>query len=141
MKFIVHLVTIIILGINLCTAQQTPAIQIAYDAAGNRISKEQVMILQKEVESEPVKLQTLTKSQCTVKPNPVKQKATVSVQTDITGALVKFTLYTVSGTILFTADGSVGENDIDMAELPNGVYFLRVTIDHEYADLKIVKQE
>lgn len=141
MSKLTFLIIVSIISVFSANAQETPIIELMYDAAGNRVSKQQVMVIQKQGESEPIQLPTFTKSQCSVKPNPIKERAIVSVQSDIADAMVTFTLYDIKGTILFITKGMVGENDLDMAELTNGVYFLRVYIDGEQADLKIIKQE
>jgi hypothetical protein len=67
-------------------------------------------------------------------PNPATDKVNLSLNLDKAG-LVKLTLYNVSGQEVSTLDNSETNSglytrEIDLADVPAGVYFLKMDIDN-----------
>lgn len=70
-----------------------------------------------------------------VYPNPVKDQFTVSLQNNST-----YILLSVNGKVLQKGNFNIGDNSLNISNLPSGMYFLQVEFTQGISTKKIIKQ-
>jgi hypothetical protein len=69
-------------------------------------------------------------------PNPVNDKLSLRAQSNIQGV----SIYNILGQEVIREIPNAVSSDIDMSELNNGAYFVKVTINDKTETIKIIKK-
>lgn len=75
------------------------------------------------------------KTVISIYPNPTKEFATISLETDAT-----YTLINIQGQILQQDNFIIGDNTVDVSQYLNGLYFINIKTDAGNSTLKLIKQ-
>ena len=119
----------------------------SYDAAGNRVKREVIMSVSKNIAKQQKKSSDnqsfsdmLSDHTVKIYPNPTKGDLKIS----IFGLKVKdqcsLVVYTTIGVQILTKKVETDNTDIDISNQPNGVYLLQITINGTATTWKIVKE-
>lgn len=115
--------------------QGTCGVMFYYDGAGNRIKRQYIC-------NNTLKAAEMASSEMSVKteamyPNPTSGPVTVVFTTPLKGA--KISLLNISGKEIRYMVEASNRLQLDLSDVPDGIYFLRVTKDGRSSTRKIVK--
>lgn len=117
-----------------------------YDASGNRIQRCYTEIFERSPAPEIKNQKQIIKkviglNEVTVYPNPTTDYLNIKITNfnkDISSRLI---LMDLTGRIIFKQNKLTEFNNIDLRDYPNGMYLLRIFIDDNSKEWKIIKQE
>lgn len=118
----------------------------AYDDAGNRVNRTIVLsnksaaVTKAETASEYFE-ETIAEKQVKIYPNPVQSELTLSVSGfgDAT-ATGEYMLYRFDGSMVSRGKVVSEKTTVDMSQLKNGNYIMRIVIDGKQSSWKIIKE-
>ena len=118
-----------------------------YDAAGNRVKREIVMVSPKGIaKSEAfqsrnqIYVEALREHTVSISPNPTEGDLKVRVQGLTESDKCAWGIYTNQGKLIMTAKATDGGADININNQPSGIYLLRITINNQSTTWKIIKK-
>jgi len=117
----------------------------SYDANGNRICREiiveQLMPVEFPVKTfEEIKLMKVEPEySMKVFPNPTRSKIRIELSGFEVGFRSKYFVYNLNGNLLLTKAINSNEMEVDLTGLRDGVYVLRIRMEKEVYDWKIIK--
>jgi len=144
----------IFLGLAFCLGANAQPVKYAYDATGNRLSREKVITMSRlksavgesgKSETEAAGLQkyedTVAEMKITIYPNPTKGR----LQVDISGGEIpkdaRIYIYNVFGLIIRQLTGISETNHIDISAHPTGTYTMQIVLSKEnISTWKIIKE-
>lgn len=115
-------------------------VSYGYDQAGNRISRE-IIVLKSTKVDQPIKYQDhLGKTKITISPNPNGGQFKLSVTGTNTKTNMKISLYNLSGELIYKNFLPKHSTEIDISNQPNGIYILYLVIGNKKKTWKIIKE-
>ncbi|MFT3740961.1 MAG: T9SS type A sorting domain-containing protein [Breznakibacter sp.] len=127
----------------------TKEVSFSYDMSGNRINRKVIYLSAKgasisdnhfDFEAESICEDSFAGLKILVYPNPTKGLLHV----DINGAMYSqngfLTVHGLGGTTLFRVNSLLQSNLIDLSSYKSGVYILRLTLNTESKEWKIIKE-
>src|SRR5689334_18954699 len=116
--------------------QTCPEIHFTYDAAGNRIKKEQI-----NVNCAPVrkKQEQQVAAEIKVHPNPVQDRLVVELPVLENQAVNSIWLYDITGKEIYNNPQAVDKVEIDVSKLLPGTYFLKAIRGAEVKTCTVIK--
>lgn len=136
-----------LLFISLSAYVQSQTIEYTYDNAGNRVTR-QVIILEplvamasraKKQTVDPT-IEQLGERTIKVYPNPTKGALAIEVTGGDEKEKVEIQLFSAQGVQLQTKKLEIGKTPIDMLSYPAGWYILRLGTGDKIKEIKIIKQ-
>jgi hypothetical protein len=144
-------------------AQPSLTREYEYDAAGNRTLRKVVSmqlappapsdstLTDQETEAlhslEPLNsltqeyyVETIAQVELKIYPNPTTEKITLEITNKEQLQAGKFTLYSVTGQLLQEHTVHSATTTVSLANLPKGIYMLKVKINNRTEEWKIIKQ-
>ena len=144
MKITREIAVIVLFLVSIAARGQT--IVFDYDDSGNRVSRElYTEQLKSGIIDFPVQESLLndtievTDPSILVYPNPSKSYVFLEIKKLTQENLISYILFDLQGMILIEEPHGTLLNSIDMTRIPKGIYILRVKIDNDVFDYKIVK--
>lgn len=116
-------------------------ISFVYDAAGNRVKKEIILSTRSASMinySDPFTEQ-LDEHKIVIYPNPTQGQLRINIE-GLNVSTAKFVIYNLRGQVVSKKQTDSGQIDIDISDVPNGVYILWIDIDGKMSSWKIIKQ-
>jgi len=132
-KAIIIIVTTLILSSSLYAVKYS----FTHDAAGNRDSRTMVDINGKE----SVPIQKILEHEIKVYPNPTAGDLRVDISGITNDISAKVELFDFNGRSVYKEGTPTGQVTIDLTEEPNGFYIMRISIDNQNIEYKVVKQK
>lgn len=134
--------------ILICFATQAKAapvlsadtISYGYDQAGNRISREIILLKSTKVDQPVDYKDNLGTTKITISPNPNGGQFTLSVTGVTTKTDMKIYLYNLSGNLIYKNQLPQTTTEIDISNQPNGMYVLTLIIENKKKTWKIIKE-
>ena len=129
------------------TLSSGKTVEFLYDASGNRITR-QIVIQTRSLpmeedngESKPDEMFQDQVAEKTIRiyPNPTKGDLKVEIsgyEERDSGTLM---LFSMSGQLLMTADITAEINDLNLSNLPDGMYILRISLNGDDSVWRIIK--
>ena len=151
MKKIFHFTYLILLSLIMCfLCHNTAGAQVTfgYDAAGNRVSR----VIKLPAKSPNVEKQYAEQSvqkvhnemlkdfSVQIYPNPTKGDLTVEIQNIKDGKTANLRLYDMSGSFILQKTDVRNIECLNISNLPDGIYVLKITSGDSSTEWKIVKQ-
>jgi len=132
-KAIIIIVATLILSSSLYAVKYS----FTYDAAGNRDSRTMVDINGKE----SVPIQKILDHEIKVYPNPTAGDLRVDISGITHDLSAEVELFDFNGRSVYKEGTPTGQVTIDLTEEPNGFYIMRISIDNQNIEYKVVKQK
>lgn len=140
--------TITLLSMVVAIQAQNTVVHFGYDANGNRISR--TLTVAKEEKGmtndtarilDPIPEETCVLGAATISvyPNPVQDKLTISLQ-GLCGEHTEARIITNTGAVLLLRRLPDGIHNLDLSNLPAGVYLLQLTTSNKMHTWKIIKE-
>lgn len=127
-----------------CIAQ-TKVFEFTYDASGNRTKREYIQLKSGSISSEEglrqeqkIHEDVLNGYDIKIYPNPTKGRVTVHIA-GIADKKAGIYLYSLQGKLIKTSVFTGPENIVDLTGQPPGLYVLRITVEGENSEWKIIK--
>lgn len=130
-----------------CPAQT--AIKFGYDANGNRVSREVIVLGTKSATIHPDSLQAkhdikpldekVGLQETKIYPNPTKGKLRIDFP-ELTGQLPIIRVYDQSGKLIVQKTALSSGNEIDLSSKSSGFYIMMIQIGEDKKDWKIIKE-
>ena len=145
--------TLTFMGLVLCTSLSAQSfIQYGYDGAGNRIKREQIIIgggAQKTGNtssredvitgtSEAIQ-EKIADVDVTIFPNPLKEKINLKITGELNNGY-QVTIVDYSGKQVHNKTYQDPSKQINLSHLSKGNYIMRVLIEDNFFELKLIKQ-
>ncbi|SRR6266496_1858196 len=130
------LILILLLLSSICCVSKAQTIYYRYDPAGNRNYRGIVPRL-----DESSSLQTVQEYGVSVYPNPSSDNLNVAIANLQANDKAVVYLFDNTGKKLYEKNQSTILCNLDMKNLPSGLYYLRIKINDDEMVYKIVKQE
>lgn len=119
-------------------------ITFEYDAAGNRISRRVITLRSvqaSEPEEEPeVYSEKLSTSQISIYPNPTEGLLKIDLYGLESDQTAQLNLYDLSGKLVTSQQAATSFSEIYFMDQPKGMYILKIVIDEEESEWKIIKK-
>jgi len=140
LKIIIILLWIIIANVALFS--QVPVIKFTYDASGNRTNR----VITYEKKSLPpgnklIYKDSLAEHDITIYPNPTKGLISIKITNMSKASSSSILLHDFFGKTIIKLEKLTEDNKVDLSNLPNASYFMKITIDDKTTEWKIIKQE
>lgn len=141
------LVIVLILTFNTLKSQNT--VLFAYDANGNRTERTLIINQLKSAgisfpadssKLEQLKPDDLDKA-IQIYPNPFRSTMRLLISGHNDSEMRIATIYNLSGTVFARYENLGNESEFDLNSLDDGIYILRLIIDSEVFDYKIIKSK
>lgn len=151
MKYPYFILFIAFLCMTEAALAQTNKIVFTYDEAGNRKSRDIIVLtppsskgdnntLSQEEESAPeIVEETLSSTKVTIYPNPTKGQLTLSFEQS-TPSIMRYQLVDINGRLIESKAIEDTQHLIDISNQPNGVYVLQLQVDNQTHDWTIIKE-
>jgi hypothetical protein len=138
-----------------CLAQNSLARQYDYDAAGNRILRKTITLNlappappdslratgdELQVTGEQFFVETIAQIKIKIYPNPTTERITMEISNLENISAGVFKLYSLSGQLLQERPIHSITTTVSLAGMPTGAYILKVQINDQIEDWKIIKQ-
>jgi hypothetical protein len=123
-------------------------VMYTYDGNGNRLTRSITLkksataidsIYENEAENEVFK-DKIGETQIRIFPNPTKGNLAIELLGESTEVKIDYTVYNSSGKILKSKKTSEQKFNIDFTNYPSGIYILKLSIDGEVSEWKIIKE-
>lgn len=116
-------------------------VQYSYDAAGNRTSLHPFVLRNgngSEDDTNPAR-HDLKLHSITLYPNPTEGQFKIEITGTDTFDEASIVIYNISGTLIYSNTDPGAVNDIDLSSYPDGMYLLRIRVDGETSNWKVIK--
>lgn len=125
-----------------CLCVNSQVIRFTYDDAGNRIRREVVSIQEINVGTEDEILQKYVNSnrlsrEVTIRPDQDRDIIHVDFKDKTVPVDYKISLFSISGLLAFESQSDAHVNNINLSDLPNGIYILVLNCNSESSAWKI----
>ena len=139
---------VLLLSSNLIFSQPPPpdicpTIVFSYDATGNRIQRNLIVIpcsdVQKTSVADSSSQSVAPTMQVNVYPNPAKDKINVEFSQDSSKDECKIFLYDIGGKIIYSSVVSSAQLQIDVSAFNTGTYLLKIVRGKEYSTYNVLK--
>ena len=140
-------VAIFTLIFNLLDAQNI--VEYSYDENGNRTDRTLTITQLKRVVADfPIDMSKLElskpedlNSSILIYPNPVRSTMNISISGYDNARKRSVFVYGITGRIYYRNEKTGNSTDVDLDFLEDGIYILRIVIDNEVFDYKIIKSK
>ena len=121
---------------------QTQRFEYTYDAAGNRIRRE--LIVLPSPQAKDAKIDTIINNSndnfdILIFPNPVSEVLNIEFLGNIDDSKIEYEVFNINGQLIENKYIKSNATEIYFANLQTGVYFVRLKIDDKYKEYKILK--
>ena len=114
-----------------------------YDGSGNRTYSERAIIIRGADKGSGRKgnpmFDDLTNHKITIYPNPTEGNFNVEISDMESIEKASITIYSTTGTIVYTNDDPDASNEIDITQSPDGMYLLKIIVDDNSSTWKVIK--
>lgn len=133
--FILLILTLIIQSFD-CPAQKQSS--FSYDAAGNRISRQSIVL--DKAQKHTTLPESLTESgNIRIYPNPAGERVHIEITGSQTPAY-RAELYDGNGRLMQASQSTSSRHEINLSRLPAGIYLLRISDTRGSTEFRIIKR-
>lgn len=129
------------ISVPLCSSAQG-RIQFAYDAAGNRVSRE-IVIAKKSLPAAKTNSyynDRINESDVRIYPNSTKGEITIALNGNTGTKNCHVEVYSTGGSKIYSAEIENGSASVDISNQLPGIYILNISVDDKETSWKIIKQ-
>ncbi|MDR1764058.1 MAG: T9SS type A sorting domain-containing protein [Dysgonamonadaceae bacterium] len=116
-------------------------VKFAYDAAGNRISREITLLRSSKQEDAATELHDIVaKQEVRIFPNPTEGMLSVELPDFSDETAGEITIYDSAGKVVSRKASISRENSFDISRQANGIYIMKIRIGDDVSTWKIIKK-
>ncbi len=129
-----------------CLAQQSGTVSFTYDENGNRTNRQMATAKNNKNKCDATDnmntnvIDSFEKLSVSVYPNPTKDKVNISINNKSTETPVHLTVSTPTGAVLFDKFMADSFETIDLSNLSNGMYLIKLVVNNERKTWTVTKE-